>query len=197
MLTVPKTGIQSWTEIWNFLWLKSLQNNITYVTLVSLSHQKFRGIQQVLQKSFNKVIACNPDLKQIFPDPLMISFRRAPNIRDKVVQTNHSGCKSYQPMVIVSHIWKCTVLFLALLNNLIKTNVIVEMLLQSSMLFYSYRIQLQYQHSTLAFHIYIYTYTYIYIHIHIYIYTYTYKYIYIYIYIIFCIKHLKYIHTPK
>ena len=56
------------------------------VTSVLPFHHKFRGIQQVLQKSYNKSIKCNPDLKQIFPDPPMISFRRAPNIRDKVVQ---------------------------------------------------------------------------------------------------------------
>ena len=69
------------------------------VTLVLPFHHKFRGIQQVLQKSFNKVITCNPDLKQIFPDPPMISFRRTPNIWDKVVQANHSWHKSYQPVL--------------------------------------------------------------------------------------------------
>ena len=50
------------------------------VTLVLPFHHKYRGIQQVLQKPYNKKITCNPDLKQIFPDPPMISFRRAPNI---------------------------------------------------------------------------------------------------------------------
>ena len=69
------------------------------VTLVLPFHCKFRGIQQVLQKSYNKMITCNPDLKQIFLEPPMISFRRAPNIRDKVVSANHSEHKSYQPIL--------------------------------------------------------------------------------------------------
>ena len=30
----------------------------------------------------------------------MILFRRTPNIRDKVVQANHSGRKSYQPILL-------------------------------------------------------------------------------------------------
>ena len=62
-------------------------------------HHKHEGIQQVLQKSYNKMITCNPEVKQIFPDPPMISFRQAPNIRDKVVRANQLGHKSYQPML--------------------------------------------------------------------------------------------------
>ena len=45
------------------------------------------------------MITCNPDIKQIFPNPPMISFRQAPNIQDKVVWANHSGYKSYQPIL--------------------------------------------------------------------------------------------------
>ena len=55
------------------------------VTLVLPFHHKYRGVQQVLQKSYSKMITCNPDIKQIFPNPPMISFRQAPNIQDKVV----------------------------------------------------------------------------------------------------------------
>ena len=50
--------------------------------------------------SYNKMITCNPDLKQIFLDSHMISFRRAPNIRDKVVRPNHSGNKNYHPILL-------------------------------------------------------------------------------------------------
>ena len=75
------------------------KNKSNRVALVLPFHQKFRGIQQVPQKSYNKMITCNPDLKQIFPDPPMISFRQAPNIRDKVMRANHSGNKSYQPIL--------------------------------------------------------------------------------------------------
>ena len=46
---------------------------------------------------------CNPDLKQIFSDPPMISYRLAPNIRDKVVQANHSGHMSYQSILSPEH----------------------------------------------------------------------------------------------
>ena len=45
------------------------------VTLVLPFHHKFRGIQQVLQKSYNKMTTCNSDLKQILLDPHTISFR--------------------------------------------------------------------------------------------------------------------------
>ena len=69
------------------------------VTLVLPFHRKFRGIQQVLHKSCNKMITCNPDLEQIFLDPSMISFRQAPNIQEKVVRPSHSGHKSYQPIL--------------------------------------------------------------------------------------------------
>ena len=63
-------------------------------------HHKFRGIQQVLQNSYNKMVTCNPDLKQIFPDPSTICFRRAPNIPDNVVRANHSGHKNCQPILL-------------------------------------------------------------------------------------------------
>ena len=46
---------------------------------------------------YNKMTTCNPDLKRIFPDPPIISFGRATNIRDKVMHSNNSGHKSYQP----------------------------------------------------------------------------------------------------
>ena len=66
------------------------------VTLVLRFLHKIRGIQQFLQKSY-KIITCNPDLKQIFPDPPMISFRRAPNIRGKVMQANHQDTTDVSP----------------------------------------------------------------------------------------------------
>ena len=40
--------------------------------LFHLDHQKLQ-IQKVLQKSY-KMITCDPELKQIFSDPPMISF---------------------------------------------------------------------------------------------------------------------------
>ena len=43
------------------------------VTLVLPFHHKFKGIQQVLQKSSNKMVTCNPDLKQIFPEQIFPS----------------------------------------------------------------------------------------------------------------------------
>ena len=52
------------------------------VTLALPFHHKFTGTKQVLQISYNKMITYNPDLKQIFQDPPMTSFSRAPNIRD-------------------------------------------------------------------------------------------------------------------
>ena len=68
------------------------------VTLVLPLHHKSRGIQQVLQKSY-KLITCNPDLKQIFPNPPMISFRRVPNIPEnqckQFIQGTRATCPHY------------------------------------------------------------------------------------------------------
>ena len=69
------------------------------VTLILPFHHKFRGIQQVLQKFYNQMITCNPDLKQTVPYPPMIFLRWAPNIWDKVVEANHSRHKRYQPIL--------------------------------------------------------------------------------------------------
>ena len=55
------------------------------VILVLPFHHKYRAIEQILQKSYGKMITCNPDIKQIFPNPPMIFIRQAPNIQDKVV----------------------------------------------------------------------------------------------------------------
>ena len=78
------------------VWKMSREELLTYrkkdksnrVTLVLRFLHKIRGIQQFLQKSY-RIITCNTDLKQIFPDPPIISFRRAPNIRGKVMQAIH------------------------------------------------------------------------------------------------------------
>ena len=43
------------------------------LNLLHLDHQKLQ-IRKV-QKSYNKMITCDPDLKQIFPDPTMIFIR--------------------------------------------------------------------------------------------------------------------------
>ena len=78
---------------------KNRWNKVTLVTLVLPFCHKFREIQHVLQKFYNKMILRNPELNWIFPDPPMISFRWASNFQEKVVQTNHSGHKTYQPIL--------------------------------------------------------------------------------------------------
>jgi len=67
------------------------RDNTNRIAIVLPFHHKFKGIQHVLQRSYKKMLSNYPDLKSIFPQPPLISYRRAPNIRDKLVHANHTG----------------------------------------------------------------------------------------------------------
>ena len=61
----------------------------TRIPLVLPFHHKFTGISQVLKESYNHMIRNYPQLKKVFPAPPLVSFRRAANLRDKLVKANH------------------------------------------------------------------------------------------------------------
>ena len=63
------------------------------VPLVLPYHHKFLGISSILKKRYQGMILSNPDMKNVFPQPPLLSFRRQRNLRDILVnsstQTKH------------------------------------------------------------------------------------------------------------
>ena len=58
------------------------------IPLVITYHLKFEGIGSAIKEAYNRSIAKFPELKSLFPQPPMVAFRRARNIRDKVMRAD-------------------------------------------------------------------------------------------------------------
>ena len=52
-------------------------------------HPKFRNIPTMLRECYNHLVRCTPRIKEIFPDPPMVAFRRNRNIKDTFVHSRH------------------------------------------------------------------------------------------------------------
>ena len=63
------------------------KDNDSRVPLVIDWHQKFKGLSQILHRHYNFMIIEHPDLKQVFPEAPIISYRRNPNLHSQLVKT--------------------------------------------------------------------------------------------------------------
>ena len=61
----------------------------TRIPLVITYHHKFKGIAKTLIDTFNNITSRHVSLKKVFPEPPMIAYRRAANLKDKLVRANH------------------------------------------------------------------------------------------------------------
>ena len=57
--------------------------------LVLTYHHKFAGIASVIHKTYNRMVYNHPELKQVFPNPPVVSYKRTKNIKDRIVRANH------------------------------------------------------------------------------------------------------------
>ena len=64
------------------------------VPLVLTFHHKLRDIPGILHNNYKKMIKENPDMKAIFPEPPMVSYRRAKNLSDRLIKADHTKKKS-------------------------------------------------------------------------------------------------------
>ena len=52
-------------------------------------HPKFRNIPTMLRQCYNHMLRQAPQMKQVFPDPPMVAFRRNRNTKDTLVHSRH------------------------------------------------------------------------------------------------------------
>ena len=63
------------------------RKNDNRVPLVIDWHQKFKGLSQILVRHYNFMVIEHPDLKKMFPEPPLVSYRRNPNLHNNLVST--------------------------------------------------------------------------------------------------------------
>ena len=61
------------------------------VPLVINWHQKFKGLSQILHRHYNFMVTEHPDLKQVFPEPPIISYRKNSNLHNQLVNSIRTG----------------------------------------------------------------------------------------------------------
>ena len=59
------------------------------VTLVLSYHHHFRDLAKILHANYRNMISKCPRMKDIFPEPPMIAFRRTKNLGDKLIRARH------------------------------------------------------------------------------------------------------------
>ena len=68
------------------------------VPLVLSYHHKFLDIPNILRHNYDRMMKANPNMKEVFPSPPIVSFRRAPNLTNKLVKADHSkSCSISKP----------------------------------------------------------------------------------------------------
>ena len=63
------------------------QNKDNRVPLVINWHQKFKGLSRISHKHYNFMVIEHPDLKKVFPEPPIVSYRRNQNLHNHLVTT--------------------------------------------------------------------------------------------------------------
>ena len=60
------------------------------VPLVITYQHKLQDIPRIIHNNYRKMITNHPEMKDIFPDPPIVSYRRPQNIFDKLVRADHT-----------------------------------------------------------------------------------------------------------
>ena len=65
------------------------------IPLVITYHHKLKPVTSIIHQNYTKMINDNPTMKDIFPEPPVVSFRRPSNLSNILVRANHVVRKSY------------------------------------------------------------------------------------------------------
>ena len=68
------------------------------IPLVLTYHHKLQDLPFTLKRNYQKMIRDHPDMKAVFPEPPIVSFRRPRSIRDKIVRADHCTKQSRQTL---------------------------------------------------------------------------------------------------
>ena len=69
------------------------------VPLVINWHTKFKGLSRILHINYECMVNDHPTLKETFPEPPIVSYRRNPNIRSILVRTQKKRSRTTGPSV--------------------------------------------------------------------------------------------------
>ena len=67
------------------------RDSSTRIPLVLTWHHKFRDLPNILHDRYKAMIKENPDMKAIFPEPPLVSFRRSKNLADQLTRADHTS----------------------------------------------------------------------------------------------------------
>ena len=73
------------------------------VPFVLTWHTKFQGISKILHYNYTSMITKYPTLKEIFPEPPLLSFRRNKNLKDLLVHSDFDYSQRYNKSVPCNH----------------------------------------------------------------------------------------------
>ena len=59
------------------------------VPLVIHWHHKFQGIAKTIHNHFARITKAYPSFKEVFPEPPIVAYRRAKNLKDRIVKAKH------------------------------------------------------------------------------------------------------------
>ena len=66
------------------------------IPLVITYHHKLKPISTIIHQNYTKMIKDNPAMKDVFPEPPVVSFRRPSNLSNILVRANHVVRKTYE-----------------------------------------------------------------------------------------------------
>ena len=67
------------------------------VPLVITYHHKLTNIPAIIHKNYDKMVRKYPEMKEVFPSPPVVSFRRPRNLGDSMVRSDHTAKKTTTP----------------------------------------------------------------------------------------------------
>ena len=82
----------------DLLQYKTKPTSTDRIPLVLTYHHKFEGISRALGKAYQQTLRRFPNLKALMPNPPMIAYRRAKNIKDKLIRSDHHGLTIQPPV---------------------------------------------------------------------------------------------------
>lgn len=72
---------------------RNVEASAKRIPLVITHHHKFTGISKVLQNCFKRVTSQSKEFTKVFPQPPLVAYRRANNLKDRLVRANHHKVK--------------------------------------------------------------------------------------------------------
>ena len=67
------------------------------VPLVVTYHHKLHDLPTIVRRNYNNMIRKHPTMKDVFPQPPVVSFRKCNNLANKLIRADHNNKKSQKP----------------------------------------------------------------------------------------------------